>query len=474
MTNNIPSSGTYVTNNYYNTPLPASGSGYGGSPAMGAETPLTNSSSDSYSPSSFLDAGVSGQPVDASILAPNQKAAMWGAGNIGGADKGHYTFKESGTFNLLQDNDVALNARVDGPAGSDKKYIKDVGVTVAGQQVEIRSDGSVVINGEDQDLSDGKPVILGNGSTITEKGNQVAVTSPEYKMTFNTNLHDAKNKNAEYISVKVDSGANGVNTDGVAPTGLLGETFDGATKPQTGSALDSSGYQRPNIFAMPNPTFDPGCNLPDPESSMPDPSYILPDPGCNLPDPESSMPDSGCILPDPGASTETKTDSSTDSSTNTGSGTPAASGGLEATIIPLLSTVVGIFSTLLQATGDSTSVSTNTAPAAGTNTAPAAGTNTAPAAGTNTAPAAGTNTAPAAGTNTAPAAGTNTAPAAGTNTAPAAGTNTAPATDPSSIASALGPILMNFMQVLAELMQTLGISMPQANSGANPGTTTTQ
>lgn len=159
------------------------------------------------------------------LIAPDQSARMWGDPHIEEADSGKYDFNERGVFNLLEDQGVTLNARLDGKEG-ESTYIKKSGLMVNDRKVLIGSDGKVKVkegeNGQDVELQDGETRQLGNGSYITKTGDTIQVGTPEYKMEFKTKQGNADDP---YMDVKILTRDGGVALDGKKAYGFIGRNI---------------------------------------------------------------------------------------------------------------------------------------------------------------------------------------------------------------------------------------------------------
>jgi hypothetical protein len=170
--------------------------------------------------------------------APNEHARIWGDPHIEDADGGKYNFQEKGLFNVLKDKGVALNAQM--VAGPDNTTVmSQAGLTVGGRTVTVQPGGKITVGYADSSittppvtLADGQTMMLDNGYSITRKGNIATVdsTNGEYKMQFDTS---PSYKGFKYVDIDVWTKGGGVLSDGQAPTGLVGETFDADKTKQT-------------------------------------------------------------------------------------------------------------------------------------------------------------------------------------------------------------------------------------------------
>lgn len=202
-------------------------------------------STDQYAPTYNLYPPNSGsQAVDQ--VAANEHAVIWGDPHIVDADKGKYDFQQVGTFNILQDSNINMNGRFEGAAGK-PTLMKETGLLLGNLELDVKADGTATLGTgpNAMDLQDGKTLTLADGSTLTKHGNVITADTAEYHVTINAGLDPTTN---EHIDVSVDSKAHGVMSDGVAATGLLGETFDANNQTQTGTKLAPQAYQRASIL----------------------------------------------------------------------------------------------------------------------------------------------------------------------------------------------------------------------------------
>ncbi|MCE3235732.1 MAG: hypothetical protein K0Q50_1912 [Vampirovibrio sp.] len=206
--------------NTVNTPL----AGYGG----------YGNNSDSYTDS-------------LSLVAANSHARMWGDPHIDDADGGKYEFQETGFYNILEDKGLTINGSLNKSKDGKSTYLTEAGLMVEGNKLHIGVDGSMTYgpNGDTLNLKDGESQKLGQNSNVTRQGNIIRLNTPEYNVEFLTNQNDNGN---QHLDVDIYSKENGVNADGILPTGLLGETFDEDSIAQDKIRLKASAYQRENLF----------------------------------------------------------------------------------------------------------------------------------------------------------------------------------------------------------------------------------
>lgn len=208
-----------------------------------------------FLPSVMPGAGMCSQGLSASPLAANESASIWGDPHITAANGGKYDFQNAGIFNLLSDQGINLNAQITQNQGSSVAYDTSAGLMLGSDTLQFDGDGNVMIGYDGNtpvsvNLTDGQSYTLGPFGSITRKGDAYTVDSPEYKVKVDTNKQDGDN-GLKYLNIKVSSGGSGVDADGVAPTGLLGETFNGSSTQQTAPVNAASSYEVSNLFALP-------------------------------------------------------------------------------------------------------------------------------------------------------------------------------------------------------------------------------
>ena len=182
-----------------------------------------------------------------SLVAANAHARMWGDPHIDDADGGKYEFQETGIYNILEDKGLTINGSLNKGKDGASTYLTEAGLMVEGNKLHIGADGSMTYgpNGDTLNLKDGETQKLGPNSSVTRQGDTIRVNTPEYKVEFQANQNDKGNR---HLNVDIYSKEDGVNADGVLPTGLLGETFDEDTIAQNKVRLKASDYQRDSLF----------------------------------------------------------------------------------------------------------------------------------------------------------------------------------------------------------------------------------
>ena len=193
------------------------------------------------------------------IVAANQHARIWEDPHIDDADGGKYDFNQRGLFNVLKDKGITLNAKtVAGPANA--TYISESGLTIGGRTVLIQTGGRVTIGYTDPNvttppitLGNNQTVMLDNGYSITRKGTSITVdtTTGEYRIKFDTGRSW---QGTNFMDIDIWSKSGGVLSDGVAPSGLLGETFDADNQRQRSTKNSVDSYRVASLFSEPTAT----------------------------------------------------------------------------------------------------------------------------------------------------------------------------------------------------------------------------
>lgn len=184
-------------------------------------------------------------------VASGQHARLWGDPHINDADGGEYNFQKSGIFSALEDKNLKVNVKTVSMANGSATVTTDAGVQVGSRTVHVTADGAVTVgyaaanNNATTALQDGQTLALDTGSSITKQGNTITLTTPEYKIQFST---QQQYQGSTFLDMDVWSTEKGVQSDGVSPGGLLGETFDPDSNPQTGPKQDSSVYARGDLI----------------------------------------------------------------------------------------------------------------------------------------------------------------------------------------------------------------------------------
>lgn len=162
-------------------------------------------------------------------IAKNEKATIWGDPHIIEADGGKYDFQgEAGKiYNILSDSNLEFNSKFKEYTNPGTTVMGQTGITVKGLDgtkslISFNADsGTAFVDGSR--LKDGQTVTLADGGAATLNGNKLTVETKEgYKITQTINDKDK----VKHINSDIETSDKGVNSDGVMPTGLLGETFD--------------------------------------------------------------------------------------------------------------------------------------------------------------------------------------------------------------------------------------------------------
>jgi hypothetical protein len=182
-------------------------------------------------------------PDQPPIVAPDQKAIAYGDPHIKGADGEKFDFNDLGIYNVLQDKGLAINAEM-APAAGEKSVITNIGLKAGNQQLQLLPNGQVIIDGKPVNLQQGQQLQLQDGTVISKEGNDIKLKGREYDVTFKSRAK------GQYFDVAVQSKSQGVATDGILPTGILGETFDGDDTAGSTTKHQPAFYRRQGLFAF--------------------------------------------------------------------------------------------------------------------------------------------------------------------------------------------------------------------------------
>ncbi|OHB59177.1 MAG: hypothetical protein A2Y12_07245 [Planctomycetes bacterium GWF2_42_9] len=222
-----------------------------------------NSTNDSLSAIMRMFRGQPQQNNEYGVSA-NKMARVWGDPHVEGANGKKFDFQDEGIYNLLDDKNVNINCKT-GKWKDNTTVVKDVGIMAGDQYVKISvpdptgqvtgfkmlgganieyrnfvSGPTVSVNGKDVQLKDGETMDMPNGIKIKRAGNNYEVKGAEYDLTVEYDK-------GGYLNLNANSSAAGVLADGVAPTGILGETFD-PNNTKEGLKNDIKAYERKDLF----------------------------------------------------------------------------------------------------------------------------------------------------------------------------------------------------------------------------------
>ncbi len=201
------------------------------------------------------------EPKPEAPIAANQHTAYWGDPHVADADRlnqsntkaVNFDVQGKGTYNLLTDKGVVLNAEHkewgDPAANKDKGatpyVVGKVDLSLGDQKLALDDKGNATLNGKA--IEKDKPVTATDGTVVKWDGNKLEAANAnkgEYNMSFTLNKStDEKGNNTSYIDTNITSTAKGVNSDGVMPTGILGEGFDADKNVRTELKHDQATYK---------------------------------------------------------------------------------------------------------------------------------------------------------------------------------------------------------------------------------------
>ena len=112
----------------------------------------------------------------------------------------------------------------------DQVVTNQVNLALGASNLVYNAYGEPTLNGEKIEI--GKIVTLPDGSSVNWNGTKLSVTNAnfgEYNLDINLRTAGRKNTdgtNIKYLDTYVNSTDKGVFSDGILPTGILGEGFD--------------------------------------------------------------------------------------------------------------------------------------------------------------------------------------------------------------------------------------------------------
>ncbi|WP_373531994.1 VWD domain-containing protein [Vampirovibrio sp.] len=211
-------------------------------------------------------------PPEKKPVAANETAFIWGDPHIAGADGDRFDVNKVGKFNLLEDKGVKFNA--DFRKFTDKSaatIIRATDLEVDGKKIKIDVNAKVTIDGKELQSNtykawggDNQISKLRNGNVLIDTGEYTILVASE---------GSAKNK---FLNASVSSGKHGVSADGVAPKGLLGETFDADAVKQTKPKKNLESYQVGVKPAAPKPSTPKPTTPTTPKPTTPKPTTPKP------------------------------------------------------------------------------------------------------------------------------------------------------------------------------------------------------
>ncbi len=185
-------------------------------------------------------------------VAPSQTAFIWGDPHINEPDGGSYEIKGTGKFDLLKDTGLSLTADFGLlKSTGNASVMRNADLEVDGKKIHVGADGKTTLDGVE--LNNNTFTSWGNGDQISKMSNGIiSIHTGEYDILLDSQstTDDAKNK---YLIISVTSGEKGVQADGKAPTGLLGETFDADSTQQTAPKQSIDQYRSDRPAPKPNP-----------------------------------------------------------------------------------------------------------------------------------------------------------------------------------------------------------------------------
>ncbi len=194
------------------------------------------------------------------VIAANEHAAYWGDPHVADPDRAdkanlrtsNFVVLGDGIYNLLTDKNITLNAM-------HKKYDKwkievtdQIGLRIPNADLTMSAYGVPQLNGKD--LKKGSTTTLPDQTKISWDGSTLKLTSGdsgEYNISFSIVTTKEKNTDGtpiKFINTDVYTKTQGIASDGVMATGILGEGFDADSNVRTALNQALATYKRQNIL----------------------------------------------------------------------------------------------------------------------------------------------------------------------------------------------------------------------------------
>jgi hypothetical protein len=159
-------------------------------------------------------------------VATGQRSGYWGDPHVLDAESAnnHFIVTGPGTYNLLKDKNIALSAE-------HKKYdnwaievTNQIDLALGNSNVVFNAYGTPTLNG--QALEQGKLMTLPDGSSVNWNGTILSVKNANFG-EYNLDVtRQQAGGGVNYLDTWINSTDKGVFSDGILPTGILGEGFD--------------------------------------------------------------------------------------------------------------------------------------------------------------------------------------------------------------------------------------------------------
>ncbi|XVJ51593.1 MAG: hypothetical protein HEQ32_05745 [Vampirovibrio sp.] len=199
-------------------------------------------------------------PKPRPVVAANEHSSYWGDPHVADADRSdkgnqrqdNFVVKGEGIFQLLKDTNIAVNAE-------HKKYdqwgieVTDkVGIALGNVGITFSAYGGPMVNGKP--LGSGEVVTLSDSTQVRFDGNKLTVRTGETgEYNLDVSIVTSEHKNADgspvkYLDTDISTKSKGVNSDGVLPSGILGEGFDEDNEARSGLKKDISTYKKASLL----------------------------------------------------------------------------------------------------------------------------------------------------------------------------------------------------------------------------------
>jgi len=194
----------------------------------------------------------------APITKPIESSSFKGNGKVNDADnvdktKTDINVNEDGSLNLLKDKNIGVDATqkdISKALGSDKPvFVTDaVDVDLSGQKLSMNANGEPMFDGKV--LKKGDSVVAKDGTKISWDGKVLKADEAndnEYNLAV---TRDGLGKE-KWLDTTVTTTEKGVDSDGVKPTGILGEGFDEDADKRTELKREVGDYKKPTDSTKP-------------------------------------------------------------------------------------------------------------------------------------------------------------------------------------------------------------------------------
>ncbi len=197
-------------------------------------TPQRTNANDEFSKTLEQVANTAKVPIEAGLVVLS---------SFQGADGGKYGFQgEPGKiYNLLTDTQFHVNALYETlpSIGEKDTGITELGFQAGHEQIHVAHNGTVTVNGEVLDLTEGETITIGDV--------EITKTSP-WNYTFKSGEYESKIGIMPKWGLWINVRSSDANADGVLPHGLWGQTVDADNDPRFEIMGSYTDYEVSDIF----------------------------------------------------------------------------------------------------------------------------------------------------------------------------------------------------------------------------------